>query len=260
MRNQWLTLAGVLLTACALRAQQTPAPPAEAFDPANNRLDAVLLRWEQEMKSVQTLVAQCTRTTIDKTFQVTEVYDGSTRFYRPNMAMLHMQKRGKPEVFEKYICTGNYLYEYVPAHKLIRVHELPQAKSGQMADDSFLSFLFGMKADEARRRYDLKLVKEDQWWIYIEIGPRLPNDKADFQKARLVLSKPTYLPRELWFEQPNNNEVKWDIPKIDKGTPLDRTEFTAPQVPQGWTKMLVPRNVEAAPGNNLPPRIIRENQ
>ena len=43
-----------------------------------------------------------------------------------------------------------------------------------MANDNFLSFLFGMRAAEAKRRYDLKLEREDQHYYYIMVLPRLP--------------------------------------------------------------------------------------
>jgi len=276
MRYFWMTLAGMLLAGSGGYAQQPPqqqlppqqqpptTPPAAApLDPAHNRLDALLLRWEQEMTKVQTIVAYCTRTSVDKTFQVAEVYEGTAKYMKPNLAMLEMQKRekepqkkGKPPVFEKYICTGTFLYEYVPHDKVIRVHELPPPKPGQVSDDNFLSFLFGMRAEEARRRYELKLVKEDQWYFYIEILPRFAADKADFQKARLVLTSKTFLPRELWFEQPNGNEVKWDMPKVESGADLRRTDFTSPATPPGWNLVRVPRGSEASQGT-VPPRIVR---
>src|SRR5262249_37453647 len=155
-----------------------PAPPV-TLDPAHNRLDALLLRWEKEMTSVQTLAAQCVRTDVDKTFQTTTVFEGTARYMKPNLALLYMEKKGNPQVFEKFICSGNVLYEFVPPQKLIRVHELPQPKAGQQAiEDNFLTFLFGLKPEEAKRRYELKLKKEDQWYIYIEILPKLPGDKA----------------------------------------------------------------------------------
>jgi TIGR03009 family protein len=230
------------------------------LDPAHNRLDGLLLRWEQEMRSVQTIVAQCQRTTVDKVFQETEVFDGTARYMKPNLAMLEMQKKGKQQVFEKYICTGTYLYEYAPQNQEVRVHELPAPKPGQVADDNFLSFLFGMKAEEARRRYDLKLVKEDDWYFYIEILPRFPADKADFAQARLVLNRQTFLPRELRFEQPNGNNVKWDIPKIESGVALNRNDFTSPAVPSGWRFVRVPRATDVAPRTDGPPRIVRPNR
>lgn len=276
MRYFWMTLAGTLLAGSGVYAQQPAqqqlppqrqlpaAPPAAApLDPAHNKLDALLLRWEQEMTKVQTIVAHCTRTSVDKTFGVAEVYDGTAKYMKPNLAMLEMQRRekeapkkSKAPVFEKYICTGTFLYEYVPQDKVIRVHELPPPKPGQVADDNFLSFLFGMRAEEAKRRYDLKLVKADEWYFYIEILPRFAADKADFQKARLVLTSKTFLPRELWFEQPNGNEVKWDMPQVESGAALRRTDFTSPATPPGWNLVRVPRSSEASKGT-VPPRIVR---
>jgi TIGR03009 family protein len=185
---------------------------------------------------------------------------------KPNLAMLEMVKKGKPEIFEKYICSGTFLYEFVPANKIIRAHELPQNQQGQLADDNFLSFLFGMKAEEAKRRYDLKLVKEDEWYIYIEVTPRFAADKADFQKARLTLNAKTFLPRQFWMEQPNGNEVTWDLPKSESGVKLNRLDFGAPSVPQGWSLVKVPRGQETGPvggkpePRDVPPRIVRPNE
>jgi TIGR03009 family protein len=250
-------LAMVLL--CMGGAPSIGQQPAELPGPPNsNQLDALLRRWEQQMTSVQTIVAQCRRTSVDKTFQGTEVFEGTAKYMKPNLAMLEMQKQGNAQIFEKYICTGTFLYEYVPQGKVIRVHELPTPKPGQVADDNFLSFLFGMRAEEAKRRYDLKLVSADQWYFYILILPRFPADKADFHQARLVLNKQTFLPRELWFEQPNGNEVKWDIPRIESGAALNRTDFTAPAIPAGWNIFRVPRTNDAQ--RDVPPRIVRPNR
>jgi TIGR03009 family protein len=265
MRYVWLTLASAVVVTSGGYAQQRPAVPAgapmptTALDPTRNRLDALLMRWEKEMTTVQTILAQCTRTSVDKTFNVIQVYEGTAKYMKPNLAMLEMKQKGKEQVYEKYICTGNFLYEYVPADKVIRVHELPPPKPGQVAEDNFLSFLFGMRAEEAKRRYDLKLVKEDQWYVYIEILPRFDPDKADFKRARLVLNGQTFLPRELWFEQPNGNEVKWDIPTVQPGVSLVRTEFTSPATPPGWQMQRAPKTPQGQ-GTSVPPRIVRPNQ
>jgi TIGR03009 family protein len=259
MRFSCLTVASALLLGSSLQAQQAPATPAApVLDPTHNRLDFHLLSWEQQMKNVQSIVAQCTRISVDKTFQQTDIYEGTAKYMKPNLALLEMQNKNKPQVFEKYICTGNFLYVYEPQNKIVRIHDMPTPKPGQVAEDNFLSFLFGMKAEEARRRYEMKLAQEDKWYVYIEILPRFPADKADFAKARLVLNNQSYLPRELWFEQPNGNEVKWDIPKIVNGAALNRTEFTSPSTPSGWQMVRAPKaNVGAG---NVPPRIVRPNQ
>jgi TIGR03009 family protein len=271
MRNDWLTLTVVLLVGGGLRAQQSASPPAgglqtrpaqgaAVLDPAHNRLDAVLIEWEQHMKRVETLSAQCTRTTVDKVLKDTEVFEGTAQYIKPDLFTVEMKQKSKPERFEKWICTGTFLYEFLPQDKLLRVHELPRSKSGQLPQDSFLPFLKGMKADEARARYDLTLKKEDQWWIYVQITPRFPEDKADFQSARLVLSSQTFLPRELRFTQPNGNEVIWDIPKIQSGVSLKRAEFTAPKAPLGWKTQMIPLQAAGSPRDDVPPRVIRPKQ
>ncbi|MBL8794271.1 MAG: TIGR03009 domain-containing protein [Planctomycetia bacterium] len=266
MRPIRLALLGLLL-GTAVQAQPAapptqPAPPAQAPPADNSRLDQMLARWEKEMGTIQSLATEMTRTTVDKTWGTTETYVGRAKYVKPNLALLEMQKKDNPQVFEKYLCTGTFLYQYVPASKAIHVHELPPPRPGQApGDDNFLSFLFGMKAEEAKKRYDLKLVKEDQWYVYIEVTPKLAVDKSDFQKARLVLNQSNFLPRQIWFEQPNGNEISWDLPKAQSGVQIDRNEFAPPQqAPAGWTMVRVPR-AEAAPNpnNNAKPTVVRPN-
>ena len=172
------------------------------------------------------------------------------------MAMLKMQKKNQPDKFELFVCAGSKVYEYVPQNKIIRVHEMAPGKGAQLPEDNnFLSFLFGMKAVEAKRRYQLWLDKEDQYYYYLMVLPKFPEDKADFQKARLVLNKQSFMPRELWFVSPNGDEIRWDIPRTDNGAKLEATAFTNPQLPPGWTMQRVPRAQEV-PQNNVPPRVV----
>ena len=259
MRTSWLTLIALLTLSSPLAAQQ-PAPGQRIDTAGQQRLDALLGRWEQSMKDVSTLVAQCNRTTVNKTFQTTDVFEGTASFMRPNMAMLEMQKKNKPDVYEKFVCSGNKLYEYSPQSRVVRVHELPTPKNGgAISDDNFLSFLFGMKAEEAKRRYDLRLEREDQYYFYVMIFPRLPQDRADFQQARLVLVKQSFLPRELWFVSPNGDEIRWDIPRIDNGARLNAATFLNPQLPPGWTMQRVPQAREMPANDNIKPRVARPN-
>jgi TIGR03009 family protein len=265
MRNSCLALSGALLCCAALSAQQPPAqaPAAPALDP-RDRLDSLLMQWEGKMKSIQTLKATVSRERDDKVFKTRDIFVGEAKYMRPNLALLDLKRKDRPGIFEKYVCTGTYLYEYNLENREVRYHELPSPKPGQVAEDNFLSFVFGMKAEEAKRRYELRLVGEgqDKYYHYIEILPRFPADKADFQKARLVLTQSTFLPRMLTFIEPNGNQITWDIPALEIGIPLDRREFERPVVPTGWQlkKMPKPNPVGTAPGEDLPPRVVRPKQ
>ncbi len=266
MRNSWYALLALLFVTLTSRAQtstlptQTPpaTPPATvqpatpALDPTHNALDRHLIRWHDEMQKVQTLAMRCVRDDISKVYSTKDTFEGTIHFLKPNYVILQMQKKGKPEIFEKVISTGTYLYQFVPAQKEIRVYQALNPKSGQATDDNALSFLFGMKPEDAKRRYDLKLAKEDQHYIYVDINPKLPGDKAEFMKARVVLNKDNFLPRQLWFQQPNTDEVIWDIPVIQSGVKLEKKDFAAPTVPKDW-KMVQGQ----APTTETPPRVVR---
>jgi TIGR03009 family protein len=250
-----LVLAALVLAGPATRAQAPQQAPAPAPNPA--ALDNYLLRWEQEMLKVQTLSAQIVQVRKDKTFNTATKLVGWAAYMKDgagpsaiNLAAMALAPEGKDvtrEFQEKYVCTGTFIYQFVPSQKEVKVYELPRPKPGQVADEGFLAFMFGMRATEARRRYDLQMAKEDQYYVFVDIVPRFPADKADFQRARLVLSKDTFLPRQLWFLSANGDEVLWDIPRSGSGVRLDRRLFDKPQAPPGWRVTAMQKAAETQP-------------
>ncbi|MHB1422145.1 MAG: TIGR03009 domain-containing protein [Gemmataceae bacterium] len=262
MRRSGLVLAALMLasvSASGQQAQQTPATPPAAAD--NRALDEHLAKWEGAMKKVETLGAQLTRIDKDPNFDDVKKLTGVAYYMRAgagpsaqNLALLEMKLEGQKEAKEKFICTGTYIYQFLPEQKEIRYYELPKPKPGQAPEDNtLLSLLFGMKAADAKQRYELKLVKEDTYYIYVDIAPRSPTDRADFQRARMVLNKTTYLPRQLWFEHANRSTVMWDIPNLQVGVDVQRRYFDAPQAPPGW-RLVAGENREqvARPANPAP--------
>jgi TIGR03009 family protein len=242
MRPCTIALNVLLLTSVSARAQQAPqtpaTPPAAA---ATTSIDEHLKKWEGAMKNVETLGAKLVRIDKDPTFDQVTRLEGEAYYMKvgtgptaQNLAILEMRLEGKKEFKEKFICTGTFIYSFHPEQKEIRYYELPKPKPGQVGEDSLLSLLFGMKADEAQRRYELKLAKEDAYYIYVDIAPRSAEDRADFVRARLVLNKSNYLPRQLWFEHPNKSETMWDMPNVQTPMRLERRHFDAPQAPPGW--------------------------
>ena len=125
MRIAGCTLAS-LLVAAPLIAQQPPAArptltpvgqsapgipaavpsAAPALNP-NDPLDTLLLQWEQKMKSVESLTAQCVRTETDPLVaNKVEEYKGWAKFQRPSRAHLYMEKKSNPQIYERYLSTG----------------------------------------------------------------------------------------------------------------------------------------------------------
>src|SRR5262245_42219849 len=104
-----------LTTGTALALAQEPIPPAAAG------LDDVLKGWEPSMVKVSAMEVYLNRTRLDNTFGSTEIFEGKAKFVRstlpgqPSRARLDLTMKGKPEIFERYIFTGTFLYEFRPS-------------------------------------------------------------------------------------------------------------------------------------------------
>ena len=141
----------ILLSATLFVSAQAVGQP-----PAQENVDSVLRGWEKAMVDLQSFACEVQRKTVDNVFGDDE-FRGYAMFMKPQVkgdgsrARLQLAKVKNPDVFEKYIVTGPFLYEYVPATKVIRIHDMPQGSQGGMQQESFLSFLFGMSSDRPRR-------------------------------------------------------------------------------------------------------------
>src|SRR5262249_55032803 len=152
-----------------------------------------------------------------------KVYEGEARYMKPNLVALRMIMPSDKSIWELYVCSGKLLYEYRPQTKTLRIHDVaPEQANFQ---NNFLSFLFGMNAADAKRRYDLTLTKEDQNYIYIDIKPRFDADKREFSRAQMVLFTQNMLPARVWFELPNGDETTWKIADIDTKVKLKESHF-----------------------------------
>src|SRR5262245_50202719 len=157
----------IAATACLLAAAvvqgQPPQPaPAPALPPEGPQreqwLNQVLANWETVMARVQSLEADCERTTEDPRFAANkDVYRGTARFLKGDQpgqtsrASLYLEKVDNRKVTEHIILSGAFLYEVAAANKEIRVHSLPPPKPGENADHNLVGLLFGMKAEQAKQ-------------------------------------------------------------------------------------------------------------
>src|SRR5438034_11483341 len=130
MRALFALPAFFMASALVLAQQPPPVQNSGGF-----QLDDVLSGWEKTFSNLQSLQADCKRTTVDKVFNSTEVFKGVAKYRKApgqfgSQASLELYKQtpqgSSPTIYEKYICTGTYLYEYAPANKVIRVHTMPQ--------------------------------------------------------------------------------------------------------------------------------------
>src|SRR4051812_46735521 len=220
----------------------TPAgqrPPAAAtptsLNPAAQRLEGLLVEWEKSMKGVETLMAAVKLTEIDDVARTSEDYEGHIKFMRPNFADLAVANKRNPQNYKRYLCTGTYLYDFAPKEKRIRAYPLQQRAAGQaVVDNTFIGFLAGISAAETNRRFNLTFVTspqnpngEDQYYYYLKVEPRVPEDKAEFSVARIAILKANMMPAEMRFVPPTGGEVRWTITSIqtNAASRVSRTDF-----------------------------------
>ena len=179
MRSRWLSLTALLMGSALALAQQPGPQPQNPQQPTldpGNKLDAILLSWEKAMSSISTLHAQVRQINVDKVLGSTTSFIGEAKYLKPNKASLYMKNEDpkKQQDFERLVCNGQIAYKWEASVKEIHVHELPKPKLGQINDDNFVSMLFGMKATDAKRRYNLELLPppaNDTYYYYIMVGP-----------------------------------------------------------------------------------------
>jgi TIGR03009 family protein len=259
-----------LLLAGSSLLSQPPAPPFQPQPPADDpRLDALLTRWEKETANCQSMRIELTCTRKNNVFNRTETLTGEAKFLKLPKdygVRLELKSPDNPNRYEKYICTGGYIYVYRPEEKLIHIYTLPATQSGQLPDDGALPFLFGMKAETAKKRYQMKITNQTDWYTYVEVLPNFPRDKADFTYARLaILNKETkvlgqHMPREIYWVEPNNIEVKWVITNLqrDVAGSVQREEFVKPTLPAGWQWKQEAITSNPPSGSTRPPTVIRQ--
>jgi TIGR03009 family protein len=236
MRNFGYALVSVLLVSFVALAQGVGQPPEK------ENLDTVLRGWEKAMTDLQSFVSVVARTPLDKALGARDEHKGYAMFMKPAAkdagcrARLEMAKVANPKIFEKYVCTGTYLYEYVHANSTVRVHNLPPSNKGGVQQESFLSFLFGMTSEQAKARYHMVHVASnppDKHYHYILIKPKQEQDKSDFVEARLSLFRSNNLPAQIWYLQPNKNELTWNFKDVQINVQIPLKYFEA-DLPKDW--------------------------
>jgi hypothetical protein len=76
------------------------------------------------------------------------------------------------------------------------------------------------------------------FYHYIQVLPKMPQDRTNFTRASLVVSARNFLPRQFWYREPddkekNGNEETWDFQwKLDDRSISAQTFDTQP--PPGW--------------------------
>ncbi|MHC5539116.1 LolA family protein [Singulisphaera rosea] len=260
---------------------QATTPTQVEARPTDSRLKEILAQWEKRGPS-KTLDVIYTKTETFAPQMATKSTQSAGRLLlkRPNLAWVDVDEfvGSNKKTFERMLWSGERLYHYrVDTHTIFDIplsarDERPGPPGNQEPElrllfatlfdriihGDRLPFLFDMTEADARRFYDMSLVREDDEVAVIKFTELTKDGKSSGVTATLELDKKLLLPRTVTHIKENQstkvytfNRVRHNIPVQDKTfqfTPLagwkiekvDATDAPEPMPKQISTKPAKP--------------------
>ncbi|MFO0959455.1 MAG: outer-membrane lipoprotein carrier protein LolA [Isosphaeraceae bacterium] len=267
-------------------ARPDPKQEAPKLDPeAQARLDKVLLEWEQRSATIKSLDAAFYRFDQNSVVGDVEFFEGRVMLKSPNQAVLDSQKidldfkvaadnqafkdaikwkrtqagqanapadpipKAKKAFHERIICTGTSILHYVNDVKKIYEYPLAEEEREAALQQGPLRFLFNMRRDEVLRRYNMRLVSEENEEFYtLQVVPKLDIDRNAFEQAMVKLNRKTFLPDILVLVDPNGNKQSYYLAQVKPNANVPEGNFV--HNPETWKKLGYELVKNPPPGRN----------
>jgi TIGR03009 family protein len=214
--------------ATARPEQQGAAPrqagaPAKPVNPAN--MEWLLKKWEHQSSLLKTLDVTVLRIDDNPAWGEIEYYEGRALFKSPNLAFIDFNKitqddKKKPlrdpqkkdkwlaTPYERIVCTGEEVWQYKSDTQQIFIYPLGKNEKKKAIEEGPLPFLFNMRAEDARQRYQMSLISEDAKGYGVSIKPKLQEDKESFSIAFVNLDRKYLLPVRIMLKSPDGKSLK----------------------------------------------------
>jgi TIGR03009 family protein len=189
------------------------------LEPISAELEQLLTEWERASSEITAIQGEHKRIVYTPQFKVEKHAAG--RFYveTPDKGRIDVtglppkenQRPNKPDWTvvadhdERWICTGREVIQISDSEKSFQVHPLPESLQGKNIVNGPLPFLFGLKVNEMRRRYRMKLLNSQPGQVWIEAIPLLEMDSVNFQRATIILDRKRFLPTAVKLIHPGEN-------------------------------------------------------
>ncbi len=228
----------VMLSAVGIGLSKTSArATGEGPEGVDSALWQVLKLWEARSAGIERLRGQVVRRSYDLKFEVETIGEGTLYFEAPDKGRLDiqpveiteaMQERrrrlgpsrvkhgadGKPfrlqsSSGERWICDGERLISTNEESRSAEVVSLPEDLRGRSIMNGPLPFLFGLPAEEAIRRFELKLIAaptRQNPIARIQAFPRRADDQRNWKSGTILLDTRTGLPTHVRLLHPSGNK------------------------------------------------------
>ncbi len=237
--------------------EEKPEPPKEEkkTDPA---LDEVLRKWAKADESVREMHVRFTKTATNKTFDEKIIMKGQASVKKPDLWRVDLRdKNGRMETVVLLEYRRLHFFDFKT--KTEKTLSLPEASvpareadgpsfslgypipeiSWKELETQFRWLTFGPLARDISPRFNVRLAKKDQWYVYLDITTRTRKDKKWFSRSRVVLDLKSYRLRQLWMEYPNGNEILVDYLSVnpDLQLPPITRESLLKGLPKDWKRI-----------------------
>ena len=209
----------------AAAPRQGGADPKAAEAEHARKLDRLLKLWEQKSTELTSLDVKILRIDQNPAWDVLEYYDGRALFKSPNLAFIdfskiQQDKKKKPlrdpknvknwlsTPSERIVCTGQEVWQYKSDTQQIFIFPLGKDQKQKAIEEGPLPFLFNMRAADAKKRYEMRLISEDEKGYGISIIPKLDEDKESFSIAYVNLDRDYLLPVRILMISPDKKSQK----------------------------------------------------
>jgi TIGR03009 family protein len=182
-----------------MQAPQAPPQPQIPFtlSPEDQAaVDRLLIDWQNMSGQVKTFEAEFDRFDYDGVFgngnDPKRIVPGVLKYAAPDKGYYADSDKDHPEKDEKWICTGDAIFEFAAAVKQVREHPLPPAMRGKAISDGPMPFVFGVEAAKMKARYWLRITTPQEAaankQVWLEAYPQHAKDAANFKKVDVILN------------------------------------------------------------------------
>jgi TIGR03009 family protein len=183
------------------------------------KLEQILKDWSQASDKIQKLQGSHSRWVYNHTFEIEKQASGVFYFESPDKGRIDIVGQSKPfraprrkfnngkpdskngkvyqfksDLKETWIADGRNIKKIDEKIKTVEVFPIPPESQGKNIMDGPLPFLFGMPPEKAKRRFRFVLLGESETKVWLQIWPKLQQDRANWKQAKVILLKPSYLP------------------------------------------------------------------
>jgi len=205
------------------KAPRAPFPPLNAAH--QKYLDQVLGYWEHSSAQIKKYRCKFTRWQYDPVFgprvdpktgdiPAKTIATGVIQYAKPDKGMYEVTSHydytppkeaggkaqylpRKENVFEKWICDGNSVFEFDFPRKVLIERQLPPEMRGKAIGDGPLPFMFGAEIEKVKRRYWLRVITPPntvgEYWL--EAWPKSRQDAANYKKVKVIIDEKDFLPK-----------------------------------------------------------------